>query len=241
MPLNTNPLHALNVDVDSLPHGDANLWHLPADAISKDDLLRAALVGRVSQHVYDLTGAHHGIREKVAGYPGEFLARVDGLFDSASRLSAHVAAQIVSGESATFISECIHFCPKLAPDTYAEASTYVRSLREYPALRTREDITTGEAERQSVAIMSVTRIIHEKTAPSFFPNPSHPLEYRKTSRGEEMKLIKELRLVNYIASHPEMSAAVGNVVARYGFTEPASVVALIGGIIPAVAEGALWR
>lgn len=250
MPLNPTLIPTLTVDVNGrtttvhkLPQGSTDRMNsIPAPASpvnGKSRMEREARVNRLAQHVQELTGDEDGIQQRISRYSDGFLDRIEDLFDSESDLATPVAGQIVGDENERFISECIHFYPKIGQGDYGETSSYVRSLRTYPALRNASSLTTGEQEHQSLAVMEATRIIHEKTAPSFFVDPSHPLEYRSTGMDWDMKVIKQQRLVHLIMSNPDRSDAIGNVVARYGFTEPASILAIMGGTIPVLADGAL--
>jgi hypothetical protein len=250
MPLNPTLIPTLTVDVNGrtttvhkLPQGSTDrMMSIPAPGSpvsNKSQMMRESRVNKLAQHVADLTGDDDDISGQISRYSDGFLDRIEELFDSESDLATPVAGQIVGRENERFISECIHFYPKMDHEDYGEASSYVRSLRLYPELRHASSLTRGEQEHQSLALMEATRIIHEKTPPSFFADPSHPLEYRSTDSDWDLKIIKQARLVNFIVRNPDRAEAIGKVVARYGFTEPASILAVMGGTIPALADGAL--
>lgn len=250
MPLNPTLIPTLTVDVNGrtttvhkLPQGSTDrMMSVPAPsspANNKSRMMTDSRINDLAQHVTDLTGEEHGVRYRISHYSDGFLDRIEELFESESDLATPVAGQIVGHENERFISECVHFYPKLNTEDYGEASSYVRSLRLYPELRHASNLTKGDQEQQSLAIMEATRIIHENSPPSFFANPSHPLEYRATDTDWDLKIIKQARLVNLIMRQPERAEDIGKVVARYGFTEPASILAVMGGTIPALADGAL--
>lgn len=212
----------------------------PAAAFTKRDLMRQTIA--LVERIIDLdTPANKRayLVTSLSQYSKSFLVKIGELLQGDPVIAEGVARQLIDSEVEGVINETVHFYRLLDIDDYWEASALIRSLSQYDAFISKPDLSkvSPEAQEQCLALISATRIITSETEIPY-GDSNHPVEY--IINGDwAWHVIQDEKLVDLILERPQCAETIAHVVAKHQVTDPNTVIGIMQGIIPALAEGAL--
>lgn len=254
MPLNPNLIPTVTVDkngrtttVHRKPNVSVSNTALPAPAIGEDTARDRILVNHVLALITSLVGRQDVNASKLVPlktslnyFKTSFLQRLELYLQCDHATSLGVAQQVVNGEFAEIIDETIYYHQRIGGTDYWDSAALVRSLAHYDPLSIYNDLSKIDEpiRKQCEALIKATSVIDSEsgTAPGA---EEHPLEYAPADYDRQMRIIKNQGLVKLIMDNPDDAKHIAHIVVKHNTTDQNSILGIMRGIIPALAEGSL--
>jgi hypothetical protein len=208
---------------------------------SRAELTEQALK-ELAKHSVPTTGTLSAdmMRDSLNGCSDSFLQRMGSLIDGDNRIAYGIAEQLVADEPEQDIVECAHFYKLLDIPLYRKAQSLIKSVTQYEAFSVHDDLSKAddEVQAQCLAVMHATLIV-DAECDLAKDDPSHPLEHLNTSSPWPWLLFKDEALVDLIRERPQDAEKIARVAARHHTSDPNTVLGIMNGVTPALAEGSL--
>jgi hypothetical protein len=194
------------------------------------------LAARVPNWVYQTEQDRTDLRETVAVYSDEALRRLSLLCSQDCDLARGVALHVMQGEIEQITNESVFFYQLTNSTDYWKTTSEVRALGQYDPTSFYADLSKEDSyvTDQCLALMTVARLI-DGTPESRSPF----LEYIPTDNSNDMTVIRNNALVNFIVAHTARAEEIAGVIREYGTDDPSTILGIMDGNTPSLAAGTL--
>lgn len=217
------------------------------DCFSKDDMVDRFMCIMADCGIYNACGDIEERQELYSAltsdeYSVEFIKEMESVLSGNDKnIALGVVNQMRRQEPEKIIRGALHFYPLSGIKDYADFDSLFSGVARYDSIVDCPDYTTAHelTQRQIVGMLKAIKTL-EMESDIDRDSLLHPV-VRINSRalGTTMRIFRDNDIHFLVLERPEQAEEIARVAARYKINDRNSILAIMDGIMPAVASGAL--